>query len=154
MKKIIYILALSLFIFNCSSDDDNSSTITTTFLEKFDGTVWKIQDIEGVFYRFNDNLNNPVEEWVACEPPSEEYMYLSARNFYFSPEIINAKDRISVMLPKVYQCDGTSYDFGCEIEFSDYSDEGVISMRVCSVSSGTRLIKTTIDVDKLTIIYP
>ncbi|MFH6767530.1 hypothetical protein V8G56_02185 [Gaetbulibacter aquiaggeris] len=55
MKKLIYILVLSLFIFNCSKSDDD-----VTFLEKYDGTVWS--SFDGYLYlRFVNNLNNPIE---------------------------------------------------------------------------------------------
>ena len=39
MKNIIYILALSLFIFNCSENDKPIVEPDLTFLEKYAGTV-------------------------------------------------------------------------------------------------------------------
>ena len=63
MKKIIYILVLSFFIISCSkSDDDNSST---TFLEKYEGTVWFNNENDVPSYiRFINNLSTPLENWI------------------------------------------------------------------------------------------
>ena len=65
MKKIIYILVLSLFIFNCSkSDDDNSPESCNTFLECNDGSTWILDDdIVVIILRINDNINDPLEQW-------------------------------------------------------------------------------------------
>lgn len=71
MKKLIYILVLPLFIFNCSkSDDDNLKTpvddnLNTTFLEKYEGTVWISNELDVTSYiRFINNLNTPLENWI------------------------------------------------------------------------------------------
>jgi len=64
MKKLIYILIFSLFIFNCS-DDDNPSTTSITFLEKYEGTVWFNDENDVPSYiRFINNLSTPLENWI------------------------------------------------------------------------------------------
>jgi hypothetical protein len=51
MKKLLLLLAL--LIFACSSDDDNDNS-NQTFLERYDGVIWKdAQDNEGYYIDFN-----------------------------------------------------------------------------------------------------
>lgn len=62
MKKLICILALSFFMFNCSKNDDN---LSTTFLEKYEGTVWVSNDYDVTTYiRFINNIKTPLENWI------------------------------------------------------------------------------------------
>jgi hypothetical protein len=68
MKKFIYILVLSLFVFNCSKDDDED--INITFLEKYEGTIWEMDDDDDLYdyyFRIIDNLNTPLEDWDIYE---------------------------------------------------------------------------------------
>lgn len=63
MKKIFYILVLSLFIFNCSNSDNDGSNMT--FLAKYEGTVWVYSDSgEKTYARIINNLNSPFEFWI------------------------------------------------------------------------------------------
>ena len=60
MKKLIY-LFLALFIFACSSDDD-----VETFLERFDGVVWEINDplVSPGLLMFNNDTEGWIEKSV------------------------------------------------------------------------------------------
>lgn len=60
--KIIIYAFIYCFFFTCSNEDD---TFNTTFLKKYEGTVWlKESPMEYVFIRFIDNNNTPLEFWV------------------------------------------------------------------------------------------
>jgi hypothetical protein len=146
MKKIIYFLVLSLFIFNCSkSDDDNSSDSCDTFLECNDGSKWII-DYEGygvMLLRIKDNINTPFEQWVTVvgEDCYYRFGFDDTGGFTITE---NTKDKLVI-----------KYDDG----------SGEIETLTCSIVNGELKIiddyesiqevlifqETTIDVDKLTI---
>lgn len=57
-------IALMTFTVNCDSDDDDDIK-DQTFLEKNDGTKWKIlEDGILVYMRLNDDMNKPIEIWM------------------------------------------------------------------------------------------
>jgi hypothetical protein len=73
MKKLIYILVLSLFVFNCSKDDDENTN--TTFLEKYENTVWYSSENDAPSYiRFINNENNPLEYWIDLDDCYNYYL--------------------------------------------------------------------------------
>ena len=61
MKKIFFLLVLSLIVFNCSEDDEGNVTIT--FLEKHGGSIWQESGSVEYFFRFINNVDNPLESW-------------------------------------------------------------------------------------------
>ena len=146
MKKIIYILVLSLFIFNCSSDDDNSSDSCDTFLECNDGSTWILNydfSSVSVLYRINNNIKNPFEQWIIFDGEDCYYQGDFEADFDFTITE-NTKDKLVI-----------KYDDG----------SGEIETLTCSIVNGELKIiddyesiqevlifqETTIDVDKLTI---
>jgi len=51
---------------NCTSDDSDDKLVNQTFLEKQDGTKWKVSEDEMFIYmRINNNMNKPIELWVS-----------------------------------------------------------------------------------------
>jgi len=56
----IVIVVLSLFYFNCSTNED-----TITFLESHDGTVWSNYS-ESLLYIFNNDIARPFDVWNKC----------------------------------------------------------------------------------------
>ena len=75
MKKLIYILVLALFIFNCSKNDDDKSSIT--FLEKYEDTVWlNNDDGEFIYIRFINNTITPLESWFGHNEIDCYYYFL------------------------------------------------------------------------------
>ena len=51
---------------NCTSDDKDDDLVDQTFLEKQDGTKWKVtEDDEVIYMRINDDINKPIEIWVS-----------------------------------------------------------------------------------------
>ena len=68
-------MVLALFIFNCSKNDDDKSSIT--FLEKHEGTVWLNNDDGGFIYiRFINNKNTPLETWIGYDEIDCYYYFL------------------------------------------------------------------------------
>ena len=149
MKKIIYILVLSLFIFNCSkSDDDNSPESCNTFLECNDGSTWILDyDFAVVLFRINDNINNLLEQWVIYD--SEDcYYYLGNTYVLYYTITENTKDKL------VIKNDYGSGDIET-LTFSIVNGElkEIYSQYISGESYEEILIfqETTIDVDNLTI---
>ena len=149
MKKIIYCLVLSLFIFNCSkSDDDNLPESCTTFLECNDGSTWILDyDFAVVLFRINDNINNLLEQWVIYD--SEDcYYYLGNTYVLYYTITENTKDKLVL---KIDDASTTS-----TLTFSIVNGE--LKLIVQEIFDGELsyedtlvLQETTIDVDKLTI---
>ena len=149
MKKIIYCLVLSLFIFNCSkSDDDNSSASCNTFLECNDGSTWILDyDFAVVLFRINDNINNLLEQWVIYD--SEDcYYYLGNTYVLYYTITENTKDKLVL---KIDDASTTS-----TLTFSIVNGE--LKLIVQEIFDGELsyedtlvLQETTIDVDNLTI---
>jgi len=149
MKKIIYILVLSLFVFNCSkSDDDNSPESCNTFLECNDGSTWILDyDFAVVLFRINDNINNLLEQWVIYD--SEDcYYYLGNTYVLYYTITENTKDKLVL---KIDDASTTS-----TLTFSIVNGE--LKLIVQEIFDGELsyedtlvLQETTIDVDNLTI---
>ena len=149
MKKIIYFLVLSLFVFNCSkSDDDNSPESCNTFLECNDGSTWILDyDFAVVLFRINDNINNLLEQWVIYD--SEDcYYYLGNTYVLYYTITENTKDKLVL---KIDDASTTS-----TLTFSIVNGE--LKLIVQEIFDGELsyedtlvLQETTIDVDKLTI---
>jgi hypothetical protein len=75
MKKLIYILTISLFTFGCSKSDDNPSE--NTFLKIYEDTVWlNNEDEQSVYIRFINNIKTPIEYWIEFE---DCYFYILDR---------------------------------------------------------------------------
>ena len=149
MKKIIYILVLSLFVFNCSkSDDDNSSESCNTFLECNDGSTW-IMDSDGVInlWRINNNKNNLIELWDYFSV-EECYNYSRIGESDGLTITENTKDKL------VIKNDYGSGDIET-LTFSIVNGELKIVYGITDSSETYEdtlvLQETTIDVDKLTI---
>ena len=104
MKKIIYILALSLFVFNCSKDD--IKVVNPTFLEKYDGTTWKYWNFMSnppkFYFRFIYDLNNPVEYWWRSDSANE------SNNYCFEHEFVtlSEENRGSISINTYYKDKG------------------------------------------------
>ena len=144
MKKIIYILVLSLFVFNCSkSDDDNSPESCNTFLECNDGSTWILDyDFAVVLFRINDNINNLLEQWVIYD--SEDcYYYLGNTYVLYYTITENTKDKLVL---KIDDASTTS-----TLTFSIVNGELKIIDDYESIQEVLIFQETTIDVDKLTI---
>mgnify|MGYP001029585720 CR=1 FL=1 len=149
MKKIIYCLVLSLFIFNCSkSDDDNLPESCTTFLECNDGSTWILDDdIVVIILRINDNINDPLEQWFTIIGGADCYDYLSdILADYTITE--NTKDKL------VFKADWGAGDIQT-LTFSIVNGElKIIDKYILdgeNIEDVRTLPKTTIDVDNLTI---
>ena len=98
MKKLILLLFIPL-VFACSSDDEDNNS-NETFLEKYDGVVWEINEDTTVYLRFNnDTLNwltsyefNEVNEYecfnLISDNPSVNFLILinSGDNFSYSAQ--------------------------------------------------------------------
>jgi hypothetical protein len=149
MKKIIYFLVLSLFVFSCSkSDDDNSPESCNTFLECNDGSTWILDyDFAVVLFRINDNINNLLEQWVIYD--SEDcYYYLGNTYVLYYTITENTKDKLVL---KIDDASTTS-----TLTFSIVNGE--LKLIVQEIFDGELsyedtlvLQETTIDVDNLTI---
>jgi len=143
MKKVICILVLSLFLFNCSkSDDDNSSA---TFLEKYDGTVWYSDD-DGMYYRIVNNLNNPREIYwsnIDC------YNYIS---FEFDPFTTIDSNDTTFQYTIHFPGEGGPFDVttltvtgnSLKVETKFFEDVGVLDYSITF-----NFTKSSVDVDSL-----
>ena len=148
MKKIIYFLVLSLFVFNCSkSDDDNSPESCNTFLECNDGSTWILDyDFAVVLFRINDNINNLLEQWVIYD--SEDcYYYLGNTYVLYYTITENTKDKLVL---KIDDASTTS-----TLTFSIVNGELKLVIEVTANGESFQVTlvfqETTIDVDNLTI---
>ena len=56
MKKLILLLFIPI-VFACSSDDEDNNS-NETFLEKYNGVVWEINEDTTVYIRFNNDTLN------------------------------------------------------------------------------------------------
>ena len=152
MKKIIYILVLSLFVFNCSkSDDDNSpESCNNFFLECNDGSTWILHYASAdMLLRINDNLNNPLEQWLIYDG-EDCYEYYSII-FGDATMTENTKDKLVIKDDYVLEgISGTS-----TFTFSIVNGElKFIYQDIFDGESYEEILilqETTIDVDKLTI---
>jgi len=71
---VLFLMTLTL-VESCSEDDD---ILPDNFLEKFDGTYWKMEENEGsIFLKFNNNQLIPIELWMTLV---EEHCYLYSTN--------------------------------------------------------------------------
>ena len=77
MKNIIYMLVLFLLLSNCSKEVVDPKPDYSTFLEKYDGTVWKYWNFDPnppqFYIRFINNINNPLEIYSRPEGYCFEY---------------------------------------------------------------------------------
>ena len=67
-RYLILFTCIGLFasISNCTSDDKDDEIVNQTFLEKQDGTKWKVAEDEMVIYmRINNNMVKPIELWIS-----------------------------------------------------------------------------------------
>ena len=91
MKNLSFILVAVFCIstaFSCASDDDETHFIDeTTFLEKYQGTVWHtaINEFNSEFVMFHNNETVPFEQWLLLggEGCYENYSY-NITEFYAS----------------------------------------------------------------------
>ena len=147
MKKIIYILVLSLFVFNCSkSDDDNSPESCNTFLECNDGSTWILNydfSSVSVLYRINNNIKNPFEQWIIFDGEDCYYQGDFEADFDFTITE-NTKDKLVI---KIDLGGGDSET----ASFSIVNGELKIIDDYESIQEVLIFQETTIDVDKLTI---
>jgi hypothetical protein len=61
MKKIylLFLTVSTLIFYNCSSSENEN--LTETFLEKFDGKIWKTDRTSNIrYYAFRNDLQNPL----------------------------------------------------------------------------------------------
>ena len=152
MKKIIYFLVLLLFVFNCSkSDDDNSpESCNNTFLECNDGSTWILHyDFADMLLRINDNLNNPLEQWLNYD--GEDCYEYHSIIFGDATMTENTKDKLVIKDDYVLEgISGTS-----TFTFSIVNGElKLIYQDIFDGESYEEILifqETTIDVDNLTI---
>ena len=100
MKKLIYILVLSLFVFNCSKNDDDEVVQCDTFLSCNNSITWKnvetFNNSEYSFYiKLNDNENNPFKTWVSTSTIDCGYDYFGEPDMQFQV-LENSKDKLIV----------------------------------------------------------
>ena len=64
MKKIIILLIFLLPLVSCGGDEGIDDPQTQTFLEKYEGTVWKAEvDTNNHFYlKFNNSSTKPISQ--------------------------------------------------------------------------------------------
>ncbi|WP_370476560.1 hypothetical protein [Tamlana flava] len=152
MKKIIYVLALSLLMFNCSKSDNNDDSIAT-FLEKYEGTVWVYSSFDEEFYlRVIDNVNSPFEFW-------EEYgdcyeYYLGTMDDDYDSVTTTKNSSNTLELKFVEELEGVEYMVlftltvtgnSMEIKYALYEDGKLTD------SYSEYLSKTSVNVDNLTL---
>jgi hypothetical protein len=89
--KYILISLITIILFYCSKNDDDNSC--SDFLECYDGTKWSNENHQDVIYRFNNDVNRPIEKWVICLDPFEGYFYYDSTNFEL---IENTKGKLRV----------------------------------------------------------
>ncbi|OAD41349.1 hypothetical protein [Polaribacter atrinae] len=63
-KNYLLHLTITILIFiSCSSSENEN--LSETFLQKFDGTVWRFENNDAnVYYLIENNQNNPVTKYV------------------------------------------------------------------------------------------
>ncbi|MDN3642936.1 hypothetical protein QWY87_09510 [Lutimonas halocynthiae] len=84
-------IGLLASISNCTSDDKDDEIVNQTFLEKQDGTKWKITEDEGVIYmRINNNMNKPIELWIS-EIEFEKGM-VDDDCYYYSDDLLEIEE--------------------------------------------------------------
>ncbi|MEL0456677.1 hypothetical protein WJN01_10585 [Flavobacteriaceae bacterium SZ-1-7] len=150
MKKIIYVLALSLLTFNCSKSDNNDDSIAT-FLEKYDGTVWVYSGFDETFYlRIIDNSNSPFEFWEEYGDCFEYYLGIMDDEYDSATTTKNSNNTLEVKF--VEEFEGVEYMVlftltvtgnSMEIKYSLYEDGKL------NDSFSEYLSKTSINVDDL-----
>lgn len=83
-------IGLVASISNCTSDDDDD-IIVETFLEKYDGTTWKlIEEDEVAYMRINDNLDKPIEIWTSIIDFEKGLAYDDC--FYYTDNLLNMEE--------------------------------------------------------------
>ena len=147
MKKIIYILVLSLFIFNCSKSDDDTCN---TFLECNDGSTWILNydfSSVSVLYRINNNIKNPFEQWIIFDGEDCYYQGDFEADFDFTITE-NTKDKLVI---NIDLGGGDSETATFSIVNGELKE--IYSQYISGESYEEILIfqETTIDVDNLTI---
>lgn len=151
MKKIFYIIVLSLFIFNCSKSDTNGSN--TTFLAKYEDTVWVYTDSgERDYLRVINSTNSPFEFWYEYGDCYDYYLETLDDDYYSAITITkNSNDTLKV---KFVENDG-GYEYiniatvtvsgnTMEIKYEYYEDGNLTD------SYSEYYTKSSIDVDSFT----
>jgi hypothetical protein len=154
MKKLIYILFLSLFIcIGCSSgDDDNTSK---TFLENYAGTIWMANnddELYDYYMRFINNLDAPIESWdiYYYENDCYEYEHINLTEIgYEITENLDNKFQLKYFMSELEAEYGlitlTILDNSLELEFA-HVENGNITSKFTDY-----YISTSIDVDSFII---
>ena len=83
MKKIISILTISLLLFSCSNENENteqkelSFNLKETIKEKYDGEIFKFNDTED-FLKFYNDLSNlkatEFQDFLKIKGKNNEYI--------------------------------------------------------------------------------
>ena len=100
MKKLLLLSAL--LIFACSSDDssdsDDNDLMEETFLERYDGVVWEVNEDTTVYIRFNNDTLNWLTSYEfnddEIDGQYECYNFTDQQELIFSI-LINSGDNFS-----------------------------------------------------------
>ncbi len=66
MLLLFSCMLLVATINNCTSDSKDDELVIETFLEKNDGTKWKVTEEDEIIYlRINENMSKPIELWIS-----------------------------------------------------------------------------------------
>ena len=104
---LIFVLSITLTFFSCN-DDGTDDLSSNTLLKSLDKTIWELKEDDGdmSYYKFYDNISNPLEQWhpsgVDCYEHSfraivDDITILENSSSVFSMKAINRDNRQVVL---------------------------------------------------------